>query len=275
VKYAIKVGYRHIDAAWAYENQDEVGEGIREAIDEKIVKREDLWVTSKLANEFHKKEDVEPHLKDTLSQLGLDYLDLFLIHWPVTYVAGETLTPSTEETWREMEKLVEKGLVKTIGVSNFSAKKLEAMKSHAKIFPAVNQVEAHPMFRQDNLLKACNRLGVNLTAYSPLGSSDSASFEHHKGGSLLKDPTVNEIAKKHDKSAGQILIRWALQRGTSAVPKSVTAKNIEKNFDVFSWDLTTEEMNRLNSFEQTRLFPGNFFVRPEGPYKTHTDLWDE
>ena len=137
---AIRVGYRHIDAAWFYKNQDEVGEGINRAISEGIIKREDVWVTSKLWNDKHSKEDVEASLRETLSQLKLDYLDLFLIHWPATGVEGETLTPPYSETWAAMEGLVEKGLTKTIGVSNMTVKKLEAMKGE------------HPLYSQSLLL---------------------------------------------------------------------------------------------------------------------------
>ncbi len=153
VHEAIRVGYRHIDAAWNYKNQDEVGAGIRQAISDGLVKREDIWVTSKLFNDQHSTADVEPHLRETLDQLQLDYIDLYLIHWPFTGVEGPELSPPYSETWAAMEELVVKGLVKSIGVSNLTIKKLEAMKAYAKIWPAVNQVEMHPLLRQDALLQ--------------------------------------------------------------------------------------------------------------------------
>lgn len=158
-----------------------MGEAITEILGSGLVKREDLWVTSKLWNNFHAPSDVEAHCRETLEQLKLDYLDLYLIHWPVTDSEGEELTPSYKDTWLAMEELLAKGLVKTIGVSNLSAKKISAMKDYATIFPAVNQVELHPLFRQNDLLAVCSSLGTHVTAYSPLGSPDSAEMIKHAG----------------------------------------------------------------------------------------------
>ena len=157
---AIKCGYRHIDSAWIYNNEPEVGDAILQAITEGIVIRSDLFITSKLWNTFHKKEDIEPSIRGSLQRLGLDYVDLYLIHWPVTGVEGAELNPTTQETWCEMEQLVALGLTKSIGVSNWSISKLCAMKEYAKIFPSVNQVEVHPMWRQDELIAACDDMGM-------------------------------------------------------------------------------------------------------------------
>ena len=273
---AIRVGYRHIDAAWVYKNQDEVGEGIAQAISEGIVKREDLWVTSKLWNHCHAKADVEPHLRETLDQLKLDYLDLYLIHWPVTGIEGEVLTPPYNETWAEMESILEKGLAKTIGVSNMTVKKLEAMKSFAKVWPAVNQVEMHPFLRQDALLEYCKSVGTHITAYSPLGSPDSESFIGHNGSSLLQHPTVLKIAEETGKSPGQVLIRWALQHGSSVIPKSVTPSRIQSNFEVSDWELSSEHYTALATLEpQVRMIQGASFVQAGGPYRTLGEFWDE
>lgn len=170
VAAAVSAGYRHIDCAWVYKNEKEIGVAFNEIFTSGTVKREDMFITSKLWNDFHAKEDVEKMCRTTLSDLQLTYLDLYLIHWPVTGVEGEELTPTIKETWLAMEELVAKGLVKTIGVSNFSAKRLRAMKEYATIFPAVNQVELHPQWRQAELLTACAEMGVHVTAYSPLGS---------------------------------------------------------------------------------------------------------
>ncbi len=148
----------------------QVGVALTEAFTSGTVKREDLFITSKLWNDFHANDDVERLCRESLSNLQLDYLDLFLIHWPHTFTEAEVLTPSIQETWLAMEALVAKGLVRSIGVSNFSGKRLRAMKAYATIFPAVNQVELHPQWRQDGLLKDCAELGVHVTAYSPLGS---------------------------------------------------------------------------------------------------------
>lgn len=272
---AIKVGYRHIDCANIYKNQDEVGMGIAQAIAEGVCKREDLWVTDKVWNAYHVATDIEPHVRDTLAALKLDYLDLLLIHWPV--VAGctdDVLTPSIQETWLAMEPLVDIGLVRTIGVSNFSVKKLRDMRPYARIFPAVNQVELHPMLRQDALIEACEEMGCHVTAYSPLGSSDSASIHGHVGATLLEHPNIKEVAEETGKSTGQVCIRWAVQRGTSVIPKSSKVERLMKNFDVFTWTLSAEQMTQLSSIEpQVRMLSGMLFLG--GPYKTIADIWDE
>ena len=275
--------YRHIDCAWIYRNQEEVGEAIQESIAESVVTREQLWVTSKLWNTAHAKDQVEPHCREILLQLNLDYLDLFLIHWPVVAeFEGEILTPSYKETWLAMENLVRIGLVKSIGVSNMSAKKIREMKEYATIFPVVNQVELHPFLRQDEVLAACSEMGVHLTAYSPLGSPDSAEMIKHEGASVMAHPTVTAIAEEVSKEPAQVLIRWAVQRGTSVIPKStqvitccrqpwyhkfttnhypislflhlhvsmsLQASRLASNFDVFSWELSPEQFARLSSIE--------------------------
>jgi alcohol dehydrogenase (NADP+) len=255
-----------------------VGAAIKEAIDTKVVTRDQLFVTSKLWNSFHEEDKVEPHLRETLAQLQLDYLDLYLIHWPVTHIKADTLTPSTEETWRAMERIHKIGLARSIGVSNFSSKKLRDMKRYATVFPAVNQVELHPLNRQDELLATCSELNVHLSAYSPLGSPDSSSGAAHakQHGALIDSEVVVSIANEVKKPAANVLIRWAIQRGTSVLPKSVTPSRILSNFDALDWELSPEQFNRLNTIEpQIRIISGSFFVSPEGTYKTTASLWDE
>mmetsp|Transcript_43697 Transcript_43697/g.103152 ORF Transcript_43697/g.103152 Transcript_43697/m.103152 type:complete len:313 (+) Transcript_43697:63-1001(+) len=280
VKAAIEVGYRHIDCAHIYQNEDEVGQALREAFEAGTVKREDLWVTSKLWNNSKmSNEMVEEGCRATLKNLGLEYLDLYLVHWPVvtqTNGEGAELKPSLAENWAAMELLVEKGLVKSIGVSNYSAKKLQSLKATAKIFPAVNQVELHPLWRQDGLLKACAEMGTHVTAYSPLGSPDSADQFKHNGRKVLDVPELKAIGDKYGKTAAQVALRWGVQRGTSIAPKSVTPSRIAENFDVQSWTLTDEEMAQLSALEpQERMLSGLFWCTEKGPYKTLTDLWDE
>jgi len=273
---AVRAGYRHIDCAKVYKNEDEVGAALKELFAEGIT-REELWITSKLANASHRAEDVPTACASTLADLGLDYLDLYLIHWPaVEGCVGDTLDPSIEETWGAMEKLQADGLARSIGVSNWSAKKLADMKPYAKVFPAVNQVELHPIWRQDALLASAAELGCHLTAYAPLGSADSASIFGHDGASLLESEVVTRIAEETGKTAGQVVLRWGVQRGTSVVPKSVTPSRIEGNFDLFGWSLSEEQMAALSGFEQQhRLIEGKFVCKEDGPYKTPADLWDE
>jgi alcohol dehydrogenase (NADP+) len=278
VKAAVKAGYRHIDCAAIYRNEHEVGEALSELFAEGIVTRKELWITSKLWNDFHKAADVPQACDKSLKDLQIEYLDLYLIHWPVaTNCTGEKLSPSTEETWGAMEALKAAGKAKSIGVSNWSARKLRNMKAHAKVFPAVNQVELHPLNRQDALLAACAELGTHVTAYSPLGSPDSAAQIKHDGATVMENAVVQRVAAEVGKSAAQVLIRWAVQRGTSVLPKSVTPSRIESNFDVIgAWALSDSQMAELSAIEpQKRMLHGQFWCSPKGPYKTIADLWDE
>jgi len=277
VKVAVKCGYRHIDCAAIYQNEAEVGDALSELFAEGVVSRDELWITSKLWNDYHAAADVPKACERTLADLKLSYLDLYLIHWPVaTNCTGDVLTPTTKETWAAMEALRDAGKARSIGVSNWSAKKLRAMQAHAAIFPAVNQVELHPLNRQDALLAAAAELGTHLTAYSPLGSPDSAAMIKHEGASVMESAVVKRIADAVGKTPGQVLVRWAVQRGTSVVPKSVTPARIEANFDVFGWELSEEHMTQLSSIEpQTRMLHGAFWCSPAGPYRTVADLWDE
>ena len=225
-----------------------------------MVSRSDLWVTTKLWNDFHAPDAVEPHLHNSLRQLGLDYVDLYLIHWPVTGVETDVVTPSLADTWRAMEAVLEKGLVKAIGVSNYGVDKLEAMKSYATIMPVVNQVEMHPLWRSDMLFNKCAEMNIHVTAYSPLGSPDSVEMLKRSGPALLDHPIVGKIAEETGKSCGAVLIRWGLQRGCSVIPKSVTPSRIEDNFDMFSWQLSESQMASLSTMKpQERMLLGNFW----------------
>jgi len=276
VKAAVTCGYRHIDCAAIYKNEHEVGAALSELFAEGVVTREELWITSKLWNDFHAAADVPTACEKTLKDLQIEYLDLYLIHWPVTGCTGDELTPSTAETWGAMEALKAAGTAKSIGVSNFSPTKLRAMKAHATVFPAVNQVELHPLLRQDALVAAAAELGTHLTAYSPLGSPDSASMIKHAGASVMESEVVTRVASETGKTAAQVLIRWAWQRGTSVVPKSVTPTRIQANFDVFEWQLSDAQIAALSGIEpQERMLHGSFWVKPNGPYKTVAQLWDE
>lgn len=272
VEFAIKNGYRHIDCAAAYENEKEVGAAFASVFAEGVVAREDLFVTSKLPN--WEKGDVLAQCKRTLADLGLAYLDLYLIHWPVVRgCKGDVLTPSIKSTWTDMEALVDAGLVRSIGVSNFSTTKLTDMLSYCRIPPAVVQVELHPYWQWNKLLTFAAEHNIHVTAYSPLGSPDSAFGK--EAPQLLKEPVITAAAAAVGRSPGQVLLRWGLQRGYSVIPKSVTPERILQNLDILSWELPADVVEKINSIgPQRRFIMGSHHVDPEGPFKTVEQLWD-
>jgi len=255
VEVALKAGYRHIDAAYAYKNEGEVGAGIKAS----GVPRDQIFVTTKLWCTFHRPENVERGLTDSLTSLGLDYVDLFLVHWPVSLNPREnpsanlfptkedgsrdldTANVSLQQTWEAMEKLVATGKTKAIGVSNWNVRRLKELLSFAKIPPVVNQVELHPYLAQWELQQFCKENNILLTAYSPLGSTNSP---------LTSDSVVTEIAKRNDKSVAQVLISWAVQRGTVVIPKSVTPDRIKNNFEDFI--LNEADFNAINELSKSK-----------------------
>ncbi|KAI7851332.1 NADP-dependent oxidoreductase domain-containing protein [Circinella umbellata] len=251
---AIKTGYRHIDTALVYGNEKEVGAAIKDS----GVPREQLFVTTKLWNNSHRPDLVSKALETSLANLQLNYLDLYLMHWPVSMAESKDLVPKDEdgniifdptdftETYAAMEKLPS-DKVRAIGVSNFSVRNLKKLLKTAKVVPAANQCELHPYLAQQKLLDFCNEQGIHMTAYSPLGSTDSP---------LMKDGTVAEIAKKYDASPAQILISWGIQRGTSVIPKSVTPSRIEENFkDVVLEQADFDKLNSLVTDSKRLIIP--------------------
>ncbi|GKZ22078.1 hypothetical protein AbraIFM66951_008817 [Aspergillus brasiliensis] len=254
---ALKCGYRHIDAAAVYGNEREVGDGMRLS----GVPREDIFLTSKLWNTHHHPEHVEEAVDKSLADLQTDYLDLYLIHWPVAFsYSTTTIQPVNEktglidvvdvpikDTWAAMEKLVEKGKVRSIGVSNFTREKIEELLKTAKITPAVNQIEAHPFLQQRDLLEWSTQKGIVIAGYSPLGNNI------YNIPRAVDDQLVIETAKTLNKTPAQVLISWAVQRGTVVLPKSVTPERIESNFqdfilpdDAFSAIQSLERHQRMN-----------------------------
>ena len=263
VSAALQAGYQHIDCAHCYNNEKEVGTAIANAIRDGVVKREDLFIVSKLWNTKHGEDQVVGALRHTLAQLQLEVLDLYLIHWPQAFQRTELHTenfPKREdgtgpiydfdlhftETWRGMEECVRLGLVKNIGVSNFNSKQLDELLAACTIRPCVNQVEAHPLLPQLELASFCAERRIVLTAYSPLGSPDAAGRKP-ADPSLLGDPKIKAIGEAYGKSSAQVLVRFQTQRGIVAIPKSKTPEYICQNLDTFDFTLSEAHMRELEA----------------------------
>ncbi|KIV53881.1 glyoxal reductase [Aneurinibacillus migulanus] len=227
VKAAIEAGYRSIDTASLYHNERGVGKAIQTC----GIPREDLFITTKIWNSDQGYDSTLRAFEQSREKLGLEYLDLYLIHWPVK--------EKYKDTWRAMEKLYENGLVRAIGVSNFHVHHLEDLLTDARIVPMVNQVEFHPRLTQKDLLVFCKKKGIQLEAWSPL-----------MRGRLLDETTLNDIARKHGKTPVQVILRWDLQHGVVTIPKSVHAERIIANADIFDFTLSKEEMERIDALNR-------------------------
>ncbi|MFG3612725.1 aldo/keto reductase [Rummeliibacillus stabekisii] len=242
VKTAIKHGYRSIDTAAIYGNEEGVGKGIQEGLKEAGISREDLFVTSKVWNEDLGYESTLAAYETSLKKLGLDYLDLYLIHWPVE--------GKYKDAWRALETLYKEGRVKAIGVSNFQVHHLEDLMKDAEIKPVINQVELHPRLTQKELKAFCQDNNIQLEAWSPLMQ-----------GQLLDNEVLKDIAAKHNKSVAQVIVRWDLQNGVMTIPKSTKEHRIVENVDLFDFELTQEELEVIDGLNQNHRVgpdPDNF-----------------
>ncbi|EPD54120.1 hypothetical protein HMPREF1210_00105 [Paenisporosarcina sp. HGH0030] len=242
VKFAIKHGYRSIDTAAIYENEEGVGQAIREGINEAGIPREELFITSKVWNSDLGYESTIVAYETSLKKLNLEYLDLYLIHWPVE--------GKYKEAWRALETLYKEGRVKAIGVSNFQVHHLEDLMNDAEIKPMVNQVEYHPRLTQKEIQAFCQEHGIQLEAWSPLMQ-----------GQLLDNLVLQEMANKYNKTIAQIILRWDLQNGVVTIPKSTKEYRIVENSTVFDFELTKEEMQRIDELNQNHRVgpdPDNF-----------------
>jgi diketogulonate reductase-like aldo/keto reductase len=264
VYYAVtEVGYRHIDCAAVYGNEKEIGAAFKKVFSENKVKREEVFVTSKLWNTEHDPALVENACRKTLADLQLEYLDLYLVHWGIAFPHGGDIEPMGDnglvktvpvpllDTWRAMEKLVEKGLVKSIGVANYTAPLIVDLLAYAKIKPVMDQIEIHPYNSQEEMVEFCRKMGIAVTAYSPFGSRWDQSDKP------ISNPEIAKIAVNHKRTPAQVLIRWLNQRGIITIPKSVTPERISGNLDVFDFKLTESEMTTI-----AKLNRGYRFVNP-------------
>ncbi|GAB5371889.1 hypothetical protein AAMO2058_001618900 [Amorphochlora amoebiformis] len=268
---AVKAGYRHFDNACDYGNEQEVGDGIAKVLESKLVSRDQLWITSKLWNTFHAKEHVRMACLKSMKDLGVKYLDLYLIQYPPEWsYEPEAKLEFTEsivqsnvpivETWAAMEELVQEGLVRNIGVANFNCSLLREILNTCKIKPAVNQVELHPYLLQSKLIRFCRKNGIHVTGFSPLGASSYVELGCSATEKVIDRKEISEIAKKIGKSPGQVLLRWGVQRGTSIIPKTTKVARLKENISIFDFELSKEDVDSIDALNLNKRFndPGVF-----------------
>ncbi|KAK2441610.1 3''-deamino-3''-oxonicotianamine reductase [Trifolium repens] len=269
---AIKQGYRHFDTAAAYGSEQALGEALKEAIQLGLVTREELFITSKLWVTENHPHLVVPALQKSLKTLQLDYLDLYLIHWPISSQPGKFSFPidvadllpfDVKDVWQSMEECLKLGLTKAIGVSNFSVKKLQNLLDVATILPAVNQVEMNLAWQQKKLREFCSANGIVLTAFSPLRKGASRGPNE-----VMENDMLKEIADVHGKSVAQVSLRWLYEQGITFVPKSYDKQRMNQNLHIFDFALTKEDHQKIDQIKQSRLIPG-----PTKP--SLNDLWDD
>ncbi|MCH1599507.1 MAG: aldo/keto reductase [Pseudomonadales bacterium] len=295
VHAAVEAGYRHLDSAADYGNEKEAGEGIKSALAAGLCQREELWVTSKLWNTYHRPEHVLAACEKTLSDLGLDYLDLYLIHFPIAlkfvdfdvrYPPEWFFDPDAEAprmeidpvplhaTWAAMEDLKESGLVKHIGVCNYNSALLHDLMAYAKQKPEVLQVEAHPYLTQERLIKLAQDYGMTVTAFSPLGALSYVSLDMAtENESVLETDAAKTAAARLGKTPAQVVLRWGVQRGTAIIPKTARKERLKENLALFDFELSAEEMQAISALNSNRRF-NDPAVFCEAAFNTFYPIYD-
>ncbi|XP_067653894.1 aldo-keto reductase family 1 member B1-like [Haliotis asinina] len=254
VKAAIQMGYRKIDTAWSFETESEIGAAVKELIQEGKIKREELFIVTKLWVHFREPDQVEPACRLSLEALSTDYIDLYQIHFPMAFEDVEVTTPNMIDyldTWRAMEKLVDKGLVRSIGVSNFNKEQVERIlkMDGLKYKPANNQVEMTPYLAQEDLLQFSLKTGISITGYGSFGAPWH-NYIPKDAPKILEDPTIVEIGKKYNKSSAQVILRWGIQRGFALVPMSKNPSHLAQNMDIFDFKLSEEDMKAMLALDR-------------------------
>lgn len=286
VKAALQLGYRHLDCAPIYGNEKEIGAALAESIAAGVVRREEVWLTSKLWNDAHLPQDVVPALKKTLADLQTPYLDLFLIHWPVAFKPDAGFPESgegflsleqapLEATWQAMEGAHALGLARHIGVSNFSVNKLQTLLKGAEQAPEMNQVELHPYLAQSELVDWCQARKIHVTAYSPLGSPDRPDgLKRPDEPVLLKDPVVLRVSERFQCTPAQVLLAWVVARGLAVIPKSVSPTRMAINLAASRVKLDAAALRELAALDRDhRYVDGSLWAMPGSPY-TLESLWN-
>jgi aldehyde reductase len=259
---AYNIGYRHFDCALVYGNEAEIGTTLSKLFSNGKAKREDLFITSKVWSTYHSYQKAGECIDITLRDLQVPYLDMYLIHWPMSFPEGGDLVPKDKagnvissdvdflETWRAMEDAVTVGKIRSIGLSNFNISQIERIINSGQIKPSNLQIEIHPYLPQNDLIRYCQKNDIVVTAYSPLANNSNYYGRKHDSPNLLHEPDIVEIAQKHTKTPAQVAIRWALQRNTIVIPKSVTKNRIHENIDVFDFSLSEQEMQKIDNLDR-------------------------
>jgi len=285
VRRAIQIGYRHFDCAPVYKNQSEVGDALSDAIDDGEVTREDLWITSKLWNDSHKYDDVESALEGTLEELQLDYLDLYMVHWPVAQANGTEIPKSKQDyigedeaalidTWTAMEDCLDAELTNHIGMCNCNINTLNMLRYESTLEPEVLQIEMHPYLPQQPLYDFCRQAGIHIVAYAPLGSPGRpVEMRHTNEPHLFSEPAFLEMSSKHGISVAQAILSYGITRKTAIIPSSTNETHLSENFESVDMKLDREDLRQLIILPKFRFFKGEEFTSNGSPYRL-TDLWE-